>query len=43
LLPPGFEVEDHELERVRDELYALAEATLDAGGDLLPGIDKRTS
>ena len=29
-LPPGFEVEDDELEFVRDQLYALAEVMLDA-------------
>ena len=34
---PGFEIEDNELERVRDWFYALAEVVLDAGGDLLPG------
>jgi hypothetical protein len=31
MLPPGFEPEDSELERARDELYALAEVLLDAG------------
>jgi hypothetical protein len=41
LLPPGLEVSDDELERVRDDLYALAAEVLDAGRDLLPGIDKR--
>lgn len=37
LLDPEVEVDDHELERVRDDLYALAEVMLDAGGHLLPG------
>ena len=37
LLPPGFEVGDDELERMRDHLYKLAEAMLDAGGHLLQG------
>ena len=35
LLPPGLEVSDQELERVRNELYALAEALLGASGHLL--------
>jgi hypothetical protein len=30
LLPPGLEVSDDELERVRDDLYALAAGVLDA-------------
>lgn len=30
LLPPGIEVADEELKRVRDDLYHLAEVTLDA-------------
>jgi hypothetical protein len=29
-LPPAFEIKDHELERLRDELYSLAEIALDA-------------
>ena len=28
LLPPGFEIEDEELERVRDQFYTLAEAII---------------
>jgi len=36
LLPEGCDIEDDELERVRDELYALAEVMLDAGRHLLP-------
>ena len=34
LLPPGYEIEDCELGRVRDALYALAEVTLDGTRDL---------
>lgn len=41
LLGPRVEIEEYELERVRDQLYALAEATLDAGRDLLPRLDER--
>lgn len=37
LLPPGFEIADDELERVRDQLYTLAGAVIDAGGHLRPG------
>ena len=35
LLPPDYEVDDQQLERVRDDLYALAEAIVDAGGQSL--------
>jgi hypothetical protein len=34
MLPPGVDLDDSELERVRDELYALAEVMLDAGRHL---------
>jgi len=30
VLPPGFGINDHELERLRDELYELAEIALNA-------------
>jgi hypothetical protein len=30
VLPPGFEIKDHDLERLRDEFYALAEIALNA-------------
>jgi hypothetical protein len=36
MLPARPEISDLELERVRDELYALAEVIFDAGGHLLP-------
>jgi hypothetical protein len=39
LLPPGFEVADGELERVRGELYALAEVLHDAGSHLHARLD----
>lgn len=39
LLPPGFEIGDEELGRVRDALYNLAEVMLDEGGHLLPRLD----
>jgi hypothetical protein len=38
-LPPDFEVEDNELERVRDAFYALAEVMHDAGGHLHKSLD----
>ena len=41
LLPLGFEVEDAELERVRDQFYALAEAMLDEGSRVLPRQHER--
>jgi hypothetical protein len=37
LLPPDCEVENQQLEGVRDELYALAEVIVEAGGHSLPG------
>ena len=41
LLPDRMEIQDDDLERVRNELYALAEALIDAGRNLLPGLDER--
>lgn len=43
LLGPEVELADHELERLRDHLYALAEATFDASSHLRSRLNQRAS
>jgi hypothetical protein len=41
LLGTGTSLEDFELEQVRDDIYKIVEAMLDAGGYLLSRLDER--